>query len=245
MNNIILWMFLIIVPTFCFSYENNTSKIEDNSSVNTEKNIQKVKIIKRAIRNIPAVMIKEDHKVFLFLDTKLFKESKVLSKLKLSDKIKSRNVAILLLRQGGKAIYSQLQGDDSYQDTSNSLMEEGFKIAVVKGGGQLIKRVVCIFLPPPSNAIAIVTLAGEEIIKYSIDKYIELDKRNYVDLEDMLWAVPNEIKNKITILNFEDTKNKTVFDFSDIDQLTILNDEVKSSSILDTQQSNKNTILDY
>lgn len=242
MNNILLWMSLIIVPNLCFSSENNTSKIKDNNTIIPTENIQN---IKHGIRNIPAVMIKEDNKVFLFLDTKLFKESKVLSKLKLSDKIKSRKIAILLLHTGGKAIYSQLQGDDSYEDVSNSLIEEGIKTVVVKGGGQLIKRVVCMFLPPPANGIAIITLAGKEIIRYSIDKYIELDKRNYIALEDMLWIVPDKIKNKITILNLEDTKNKTVFDFSDIDKLTILDDEVKSSSILDTQHSNKNTILDY
>lgn len=200
-----------------------------NSSKKTSK------ILKAAV---PMVFIKKGKKVLAFMDASVLKKASKYKSLKFLKNIKGGDVVMMAL-EGGAAVYTVLHGGMTYKKVSSLLFDTGKTLA-----GEGFSKGIALLTPPPATLIVIATIAGEILIDYAIDKYVELDKRGYVGLEDMLWDVPDEIKDKITVLNLEDIKRETVFDFSDIDRETILDGEQVGETILDNDNIEKETILD-
>jgi hypothetical protein len=147
---------------------------------------------------------------------------------------------VMIAISSGTVVYSVLKGGASFKVLSGVLLN---KDTLKSASGLGFARGIAYIAPPPA---LIITIVGVMALDYAIDKYIELDKRNYIGIEDLLWDVPDEVKNRITVLNLEDIKQETVFDFGDIDKDTILADEVNGETILDNESlNNKKSILDY
>ena len=194
------------------------------------------KIFKKAI---PAVFIKKGKKILSFMDAKSFKKVSQLKKLKVLRSIKGGDVVMLAI-ENGIAVYTVLNGGMTYNKVTKLLMSNARSLAT-----EGFSKGIVFITPPPATLVAIATIAGAIAAEYAIDKYVELEKRNYVGLEDMLWDVPEEIKNKITILNLEDTKKETVFNFDDIDKETSLDDDVDGNSVFEENTNEEKTSLDY
>lgn len=204
-------------------------------TTNKIKQTKKVKNVASVKKFIPATMIKKGKKVLVFMDAKVFKNANKFKKLKFLKNVKGGDVVILAL-ESGVAVYTILKGGMTYKKVASLLVNNSKGLA-----GSAFSKCACFIAPPTGIVIAI---AGTILIDYAIDKYIELDKRNYIKMEDLFWDVPNEVKKRITVLNLEDTTKETVFDFGDIDKDTILDEDVKGESILN-DESSKKTILDY
>lgn len=185
-------------------------------------------------KGISATIIKKGTKTIAFVDAKVI--SKV-SNLKYFKNTKGADVVMLVI-ESGAITYSLLKGGVTY-DKVSSLLVSGTKI----GATEVFSNAVLMFTPPPASIAVVATIAGAVIIDYSIDKYVELDKRNYVSIEDMLWDVPDEIKNKITVLNMEDVKKETILDFNDIEKETIYDSGNQSETILENDNIEKETIF--
>lgn len=222
------------------SYKDKIQKfIKKNiEEVKTSKNIKEIykngNKFTELIKSIPSTIIKKGAKTIAFVDAKVL--SKV-SKLKYFKNVKGADVVMLVI-ESGAITYSLLKGGVTYAKVS-SLLVSGAKT----GATEVFSNAVLMFTPPPATIAVIATIAGAIIIDYSIDKYVELDKRNYVSIEDMLWDVPDEIKNKITVLNLEDVKKETIFDFSNIEKETIYDSENEKETILENNNNEKETIF--
>ncbi len=200
-----------------------------NSSKKTSK------ILKGAM---PAVFVKKGKKILAFMDADVLKKTSKYKNLKFLKNVKGGDVVMMAL-EGGVAVYTVLHGGMTYKKVTSLLFSTGKNLA-----GEGFSKGIVMLTPPPATLVVIASIVGTVLIEYAIDKYVEIDKRGYVGLEDMLWGVPDEIKNKITVLNLEDTKKETVFDFSDIDKETILDEEKSGDSILENDDVEKETILD-
>ncbi len=200
-----------------------------NSSTKTSK------MIKSAI---PTVFLKKGNKVMTFIDGDLLKSSSKFKKLKFLNNLKRGDVVMMVI-ENGLVAYSIMKGGISYKKVSALLMTNTRMLA-----REGFTKGIAFLTPPPATLLVFATIAGGILFDYAIDKYIELDKRSYVSLEDMLWDVPDEIKNKITVLNLEDIKNDTILDFSEIDNETILENRSDNDGILNVEASNRDTIFD-
>lgn len=222
------------------SYENKIQKFIKNNidEVQASKNIKEIykngNKFTELVKSIPSTVIKKGAKTIAFVDAKIL--SKV-SNIKHFKNVKGADVVMLVI-ESGAITYSLLKGGVTY-DKVSSLLVSGTKI----GATEVFSNAVLMFTPPPASIAVVATIAGAIIIDYSIDKYIELDKRNYVSIEDMLWDVPDEIKNKITVLNMEDVKKETIFDFDNVENETIFNNENQSETILENDNIEKETIF--
>ena len=224
------------------SYE---AKIQ-NQLKSSIKEVKASRKIKRAYNNssktaklvngsVPTIYKKKGNKILAFVSAKKLSQFK---KLEFMKKVKGGDVVMISI-ESGIAVYSILHGGITYSKASKLLIDSSKSIAS-KG----FSSGIAFLTPPPATFVVITSLAATIAFDYTIDKYVELDKRNYVGLEDMLWDVPEEVKNKITIFNLEDIKRTTIFDFDDINKDTILDDEVDGESIFE-EDSNKETIFDY
>lgn len=209
-------------------------KIENVVKIDEYKNELIKKFLEKSNFFVPSTIIKKGTKTIAFVDAKVI--SKV-SNLKHFKNVKGADVVMLVI-ESGAITYSLLKGGVTY-DKVSSLLVNGTKI----GATEVFSKAVLMFTPPPASIAVVATIAGAIIIDYSIDKYIELDKRNYVSIEDMLWDVPDEIKNKITVLNMEDVKKETIFDFDNVENETIFNSENQSETILENDNIEKETIF--
>lgn len=201
-----------------------------NSSKNTSK------LFKKAV---PTIFIQKANKVLTFMDAKAFKNVSKLNNMKFLKNVKGGDVLMMTL-EGGIAVYTVLHGGMTYSKASKLLMSNSKTLA-----SQGFSKGFAILTPPPASLVLITSIAGAMITEYAIDKYIELEKRNYVGLEDMLWDVPEEIKKKITILNLEDTKKETIFDFDEIDKVTSLDEDLEGESVFEKNTDEEKTSLDY
>lgn len=222
------------------SYENKIQKFIKNNidEVQASKNIKEIykngNKFTELVKSIPSTIIKKGTKTIAFVDAKVLSKVSTLNYFK---NVKGADVVMLVI-ESGVITYSVLKGGVTYAKIS-SLLVNGTKI----GATEVFSKAVLMFTPPPASIAVVATIAGAIIIDYSIDKYIELDKRNYVSIEDMLWDVPDEIKNKITVLNMEDVKKETIFDFDNVENETIFNSENQSETILENDNIEKETIF--
>lgn len=229
------------------SYEEKLQKQLKSSIHNTKAS--KFKSVKRIYNKskqsskkilkgtVPIVFMKKGKKVVAFMSGNTLKKST--KKMKFLKNIKGGDIVMIAI-SSGTAVYSVLKDGASFKALSKVLLNKS-TLKSISGFG--FEKGIAYFAPPPA---IIITIVGSIALDYAIDKYVELDKRNYIGIEDLLWDVPDEVKNRITILNLEDIKRKTIFDFGDIDKDTILDDEVKGKTILDNENLNdKESILDY
>ncbi|SFV64248.1 hypothetical protein MNB_SV-9-283 [hydrothermal vent metagenome] len=214
--------------------------LEFNSTLNLVNEAQeyaKDKVKEKTLREVkkftPAIYMKKGNKVMAFFDTKALKNIKFLEDTSLGG-------VMMMIIENGQSTYTLLDKGVTYKEVSKVLMSQS-KIVI----NQFFAKGLIYIVPPPSNVFIVTSIVGSILIEYTINKYIELDKRSYIGLEDMLWNVPDDIKNKITVLNLEDTKKETIFDFSSIDKETILDNKSDGDTILDIDKKNKESILDY
>lgn len=216
---------------------NTTMDIKDEITDTIEEHIVET-VNSKALQAIKmkssVTFFKKADKVLAFIDSSIFKNSSL-------SILQDATVGgvVMMAIENGQATYTLLKGGITYKKVSklllsqsNILLSEGFKQGLIY------------IMPPPSSIIVITSVAGAYLVEYAVNKYIELDKRGYIGLEDMLWYVPSDIKNKITILNLEDIKRESVFDFGDIDEENILDNEADGHSLFDEANESK-TILDY
>jgi len=196
------------------------------------------KALKKLKNMTPAIYMKKGDKVIAFFESKAFNNTPYLKNISILNNTTVGSI-VMVVTENGKSIYSTLKGDIRYIDILQILKDSSSKLI-----NEIFKKGLVSIVPPPSNLFIIASIGGEILISYIVNKYIELDKRGYVGLEDMLWNVPDEIKNKITVLNLEDTKRETIFDFGDVDKDTILDDEVDGDTAFD-RDIKKETIFDY
>ena len=188
---------------------------------------------------IPAVFLKKGKKALVFMDATIFKNTSRLRNISFLKNVKKGDVVLMAL-ENGVMIYSLMKSGMSYKKVTALLMTNTRTLA-----REGFSRCIVFLTPPPSTLIVFASIAGAMLFDYALDKYVELDKRSYVGLEDMFWDVPDEIKQKITVLNLENVKKETALDFSDIDNDTILDDNTGSESILDENSlKNNDTIFD-
>lgn len=200
---------------------------------------KKTKVLSKNKRKIKVVYKKRGKKLLAFMDAKSFKKVSKLKNMKFLKNVKGSAV-VMIAFESGVSVYTLLHGGMTYKKVSTLLLNNTRSLA-----SDGFSRGIAFITPPPATLVVITTIAGTMVIEYAIDKYIELEKRNYIGLEDMLWDVPKEIKNKITGLNLEDTKKKTVFDFSSVNKKTVLDDEVDGESVFEETQKEEKNSLDY
>jgi len=188
------------------------------------------------VKIIPSSMIKKGKKVLVFMDAEVFKNANKFKNLKFLKNVKGGDVLMMAL-ESGVAVYTIIRGGMTYKKISNLLVRNSKGLA-----GSAFSKCACFIAPPTGIVIAI---AGTIIIDYAIDKYIELDKRSYIGMEDLFWDLPNEIKNKITGLNLEDMKKQTIFNLDTINKKTIFDDNKDGDSIFNnTDNDDKKTIFE-
>ena len=205
------------------------------------KSINKAKKIINSNKGVSAVFLTKGKKTLVFLKAKNLKRMSKFKNLNFMKKVKGGDVIMMTL-ESGVAVYSVLNGGMSFQKASALLLKSNTRSIISQG----FSKGIAFLTPPPATLVVITSIAGAIAIEYAIDKYIELDKRNYISMSDMFWDVPDEIKNKITGLNLEDIKRKSIFDLEDNDNKSIFDlDEAEGKSIFDnTQFKNKKTIFD-
>jgi len=188
-----------------------------------EKQIQPSKslAVKQLEKVVPSLFIKNGEKIIAFIDGKAFKEISLLKH------VSNRSV-IMVSYKGAKAVYTVLDKGISYEEIT-SYVQTNYPLMVIDGA--------IIITPFPYKMLL---QAG----KYSVEKYIEIEKRSYIGLDDMLWDVPEEIEKKITLLNLEDTQRETVLDIEEIEEESIFEDKSESETILE-ENNEKKTILDF
>jgi len=204
----------------------------------TTKKLKNYKALSNAVE-IPAVIKKKGKKVLIFMDASVLKKSTKLKNLKFLKNVKGGDVVMMAL-EGGVAVYSVLNGTMGFKQVSKMLLKD----KASDMAGYAFSKGVALMVPPPAAMGIAVAIAGEILISYGIDKYEEINKRKYVGLEDMLWDVPDEIKNKLTILNLEDVKGESIFDLDMIEKDTILDNEVDGESIFEPDLSNRESIFE-
>lgn len=229
------------------SYQSKLQK-QLKSSITETKSIRDIKKLSKqssksskALKGaIPIVFMKKGKKVVAFMSGNAFKESgKLTKKIKFLKNVKGGDIVMMAITSG-TVVYSVLKGGASFKALSGVLLSNSTLKSI---GGFGFEKGIAYLAPPPA---IIITIVGSIALDYAIDKYVELNKRNYIGIEDLLWDVPDEVKNRITVLNLEDIKRETIFDFEDIDKDTILDDEVEGETILDDESLNdKESILDY
>ncbi|WP_121628884.1 hypothetical protein [Poseidonibacter antarcticus] len=146
---------------------------------------------------------------------------------------------IMIAIESGVAVYTVIQSEITYSKLSSLLMNNKKSLA-----SNAFSIGIAYLTPPPATLIMITSISAAFITEYAIDKYVELNKRNYILIEDLLWNVPDEIKNKITILNIEKLKKNTIFDFPKTKRDTIFNQSNQKKSILESN-SNTKSILNW
>lgn len=218
-------------------YYSIAKKVDKGLKSLTKNTLDKKSIVvdPKKIKNtvsVPMLVMKREKKIMSFMNASILKNNSAFKSLKFLKNTTNKDV-ILLVFKGGKAIYSVLDGGITYDELS-SLLLEGSEILGKKG----FTKVIGMFIAPPAGMI--IVSAGE----YAIDKYIELDKRSYIGLEDMFWDVPNEIKNKITVLNIEESKHDTGLDFSELEKESIYDKNYDRETILENKEANQKSILE-
>lgn len=186
---------------------------------------------------VPSIVKRSGKKVLVFMDASIIKKSPKLKKLKFASKIKGGDV-VMMAFEGGVAVYSVLNGSMSYKMLSRMLL----KRAGQEAAEQAFTKGIALLAPPPSNVAIALTIAGGMLIDYSIEKYEELDRRKYVGIEDMLWDVPDSIKNKITIYDNDGKGRSSIFDVENGNQ-SIFDDPEDKENIFDHETKN-DTIFD-
>jgi len=186
----------------------------------------------KTTKKIPILFMTKAKKTVVFINAK----SLIISNNKYTKIAKSAPAGVMMLVFNQTlSTYTILKEGKNFHETSSILLnasaENLTKAMFVRG--------MLIILPPPSKVLFITTQAGLRVIEYTINKYSKLQKRNYIGLEDMLWNIPDEIKNRITVLNFKKRKKETVFDIEDMDQKSNRKD------VFTKIKNNKKTILDY
>ena len=189
------------------------------------------------VSKINMIYKKQGKKTLIFMKAKRFKKISKLKNMKFLKNIKGGDVVMMAV-ESGVAIYTVLHGGITYKKVSSLLLSNTKELV-----GQGFGKGIALITPPPATLVVIASIAGEVLVEYAIDKYIELEKRNYVGLEDMLWDVPDEIKNKVTILNLEDSKKETVFNFDEIDKESVFQ-EPNGKSVFEENSDDIKTILD-
>jgi nitrate reductase NapAB chaperone NapD len=197
--------------------------------------------VNKSIKNIPGIEVpsiikRKGKKILVFMDASLLKKATKGKKLKYLKNVKGGDVVMMVI-ENGAAIYSLVNGTGGYKQIAQKLLKDsGQELAE-----HIFTKGVIMFAAPPASTILVI--AGSIAVSYGVDKYEELDKRKYVGIEDMLWDVPDEIKNKLTIFDLEKTKRKSIFE-EDVQGKSIFDEDVDGESIFDDNTENKKSIFD-
>ncbi len=186
---------------------------------------------------IPSIVMKKGNKSLVFMNAKHFKKASK-SNVKMFKNLKYFKVSdvVMLTIENGVITYSILTSGITYKKVSTLLLHNSRQ--VVDG---IFFRSVSVIAPPTGFALAV---GGTIIMGYVIDKYIELDNRKYLSMNDLFFDIPNEIKNSITVFNLEEIKKESIFDLNDKHKKSIF-DDVNGHSVFDDIQKNNNKAIFY
>lgn len=139
--------------------------------------------------------------------------------------------AVAVVSELGISLYKYNQDELNYEEVKKSLL----KSFIVGTTAVLTEKALLVasISPPPSNAVIVIVIISTVAADYAFDKYQEVKARSYITLDDMLWDVHDDIKNKITVFNLDNIDKETIFD-----------EEVEGESIFDEVSCDRETILE-
>jgi len=198
------------------------------------------KMVKKSFK-IPSLVMKKGNKSVIFMKANNFKKaSKVSAKLfnnvKYFKNIKAGDIVMLTIVNGTMA-YSILKSGISYKKVSKLLFYNSRQ--VIDG---VFFRCASVIAPPTGFVLAV---GGTIVMSYVIDKYIELDNRQYLAMNDLFFDIPDEIKHKITLYSLDDINRESVFELNNSHKKTLFDEDVNNNSIFDNvKQNNDKSIFD-
>ena len=207
---------------------NNKKKLVLLSTTNKKKATSAIRV--------SSIVKRKNKKILVFMNSTMLKKTPVAKNLSMLKKV-ANNKTVMMVIEGGTAVYSILKGNVGFEYIAKKLLKENIK----KLARNAFEKAVASFALPPASTV--IVLVGSEVIDYTINKYEELDKRRYVGIEDLLWNVPDEIKNKITIYDISKIKRRTIFD-DDIQGDSVFDDEKDGDSLFEDNTENKKSIFE-
>ena len=109
--------------------------------------------------------------------------------------------------------------------------------AILRSGGSFAATycAVAVSLTPSGPVVMFIAVGGYILADLAINKYEQWQDRKYLNIDDILWDLPFEVKNRITMLNLKDLSDSTLIG-RDINSYNI--------TILDKQENDQFDIID-
>lgn len=199
------------------------------SSAPDLSNATKINNRQQVATETEAIIYKGKNKTIVFVEAKKLKHL-ALTHVK-------KGVVAMVVIDGGIAIYTILDGKFIHKKVAKLLVSGGksaSNIAFIQG--------LAYITPPPGTLFIVASIAGTVMIEYAIDKYIENNKRHYITLDDMLWDVPDEIRNKLTTLDIMNTEGNSVFVPERQNAESVFDEKIDNGTLFENNTENESTL---